>query len=81
MLCLNKDFPAIPKYDRYRPIIISSYLLKSLEGLLMPSLLYYAKHRLHKNQIGFVPGLSIDCAKKRALEIMTELLKNQGDKI
>lgn len=64
LIPLNKNHPNLPTVDNYRPIIVSSCFVKFLEGAILPELREYQRNHLHKNQIGFVPGCSIDIGKQ-----------------
>jgi hypothetical protein len=59
LVCLNKDYPKIGNYRNYRPITVSSLVVKFLEGYIMKSLRKYAKEQMNREQFGFIPGVSI----------------------
>lgn len=56
---LNKDYPRVPRVTRYRPIVITSYVIKLLELLIMEKLNEFTIKHGVRNQYGFVPRLSI----------------------
>lgn len=58
MITLNKEFPKIPEYTRYRPIIITSYVVKFLEMLITKSIRNF-ESRLPKSLFGFIKNSSI----------------------
>ena len=72
LIPLNKAHPETPEITNYRPIVVTSSLVKFLEGFILPSLRVYQKKHLHKSQIGFVPGLGIDIGKERLQTILDE---------
>ena len=55
LIMLNKKFPSIPDYTEYRPIVVSSPVVKYLEGIIMPYLRVYAVNRMNRSQYGFCP--------------------------
>jgi len=59
LVALNKKHPDIPRRDQFRPIIISSLLIKVLEARLVKPLRDYMTHHLHSSQVGFVPEMDI----------------------
>jgi len=63
LICLNKVYPRTPHIDQYRPIVVTSSIIKFLEGFITNSLRKYAVNNMHKHQFGFIPGLSIDECK------------------
>lgn len=58
MVALDKAFPRIPSVSEYRPIVITSPIIKALEAYLLPDLQTYGIIRLNKNQVGFVANRS-----------------------
>ena len=60
IITLNKKYPAIPQLTEYRPIIVTSPLVKYLEGIIMEHLRNYSVKRLNRSQYGFCPQVSID---------------------
>jgi len=67
LIPLNKDHPKIPKPDRFRPIIVSSPLVKLLEARFLPKLNDYLLSNIHKGQTGFIKGCGIMVNINRAL--------------
>ena len=59
LVALNKKHPDVPKADQVRPIVVTSPLVKGLEGRLLPKLQGYLKDRLHVSQVGFVEQMDI----------------------
>ena len=59
LVALNKDHPKVPTYDRFRPIVVSSPVVKLLESRFLPPLEAYLRDRLHPSQTGFVSDCSI----------------------
>jgi hypothetical protein len=57
---LNKCHPNLPHYSRYRPIIVSSFVVKYLERLIMSSIQKKSKNYIAKSQFAFTKGVSID---------------------
>jgi hypothetical protein len=56
---LNKVYPRTPKVSEYRPIVITSPIIKFLEQFIRDDLTNYAKTQLHQWQFGFIPGVGI----------------------
>ncbi len=42
LICLNKKFPKTPQLVEYRPIVVTSPVVKFLEGAIMAHLRKYA---------------------------------------
>jgi len=59
LVALNKKHPAVPKKDQFRPIVITSLIVKILEARLVRPLKKYMIERLHISQTGFVPGMDV----------------------
>lgn len=51
---LDKAFPKTPFTEEYRPIIITSPVIKCLEAFVQPDLQRYGETRMNRNQVGFV---------------------------
>ena len=64
---LNKVFPSIPTRRQMRPIMVCSSLQKLLELRFLPALTEYLKNKLHRSQVGFVPGMGIQVNLLRAI--------------
>jgi len=73
LVALNKKHPEIPRPDQIRPIIVTSPLVKILEGRLVEKLQSYLRSRLHVSQVGFVDEMDIYVNLWRALEILKRL--------
>lgn len=77
---LNKVFPKTPTRKQMRPILVCSPLQKMMEARFLPKLTDYLKKKLHKSQIGFVPGQGVEVNLLRAIckiKISTEEKKKQ----
>ena len=72
LIPLNKVHPKLPTKERFRPISISSAIIKLLEARLIPKLYEYLTHRMHRGQTGFVPGQGILVNQMRLIERVTE---------
>lgn len=72
LIPLNKVHPKLPKANQFRPISISSPLVKLLEARLSPKLSDYMTNGLHKGQTGFVPGMGILVNQMRLIEQVTK---------
>jgi hypothetical protein len=68
LIALNKDHPRTPTYDRFRPIVVSSPLVKLIESRFLSRLQKYLLNRLHASQTGFVPYCGIFVNITRALD-------------
>ena len=55
LVALNKKHPEVPRVDQFRPIIITSLLVKMLEARLVEPLRNYMSKELNVSQVGFVP--------------------------
>ena len=64
---LNKVFPSIPTIRQMRPIMVCSSLQKLLELRFLPAVTEYLKNKLHRSQVGFVPGMGIQVNLLRAI--------------
>ena len=73
LVALNKKHPAVPKADQIRPIVITSPLVKILEGRLIPKLQKYLKEELHISQVGFIEHMDIYVNIWRVLTRIKEL--------
>jgi len=60
LIPLNKKFPKTPMVEEVRPIVIMSSLIKFMELRLAPKLSQYMVEKLHRSQVGFVPGMGVD---------------------
>jgi len=77
LIALNKKHPLITKKDQFRPIIITSLLVKILEARLVKPLKRYMVYRLNVAQTGFVPGMDHSVNICRLLTNLSEY-KNKG---
>ena len=59
LVALNKDFPKTPPVNRIRPIFVMNPIIKFMEARFLPKLQEYLVEKLHRSQVGFVPGQSI----------------------
>jgi len=57
LIALNKKHPEMPQSDQFRPIVVSSLLMKILEARLVEPLKNSMMNRLHISQTGFVHGM------------------------
>ena len=67
LIPLNKKFPDVPKPEDFRPIVVMSPLIKLLEARILDKLQDYLIRKLHRSQIGFVPGFDVSVNIYRAL--------------
>ena len=72
LIALNKDHPNTPKAGRFRPIVVSSPIVKLIEGRFLPKLESYLIERLCPSQIGFVRGYGIQVNIVRAIRRIKE---------
>jgi hypothetical protein len=70
VVLLNKDAPKIGEWDKYRPIAISSMVVRFLEALLVEDLRAYGRKRLCPEQFGFVEGVGIEDCRWRLLDFL-----------
>ena len=48
LIPLNKAWPSIPEEDQFRPIVVTSAIIKWIEIRFLPKLKNYLKHDLDK---------------------------------
>jgi len=72
LIALNKDYPKIPKYDRFRPIIVSSPLVKLLEARFSGKLREYLVNKMFPGQVGFVPECGVLMNLVRAVNLIVD---------
>ena len=60
LLPLNKVHPKTPSANQYRPIVISSPILKMAESYVKKKLLTFCKDEIEPEQVGFVKGFNIN---------------------
>ena len=58
LIPLDKAHPNIPKESDYRPIVVTSPIIKILEQLLLIKLQPFCEEFLNINQVGFMRGRS-----------------------
>ena len=68
LIALNKDFPNTPTRKRFRPINVTSPLVKILEGRLLPKLKKYMRTKMLPCQTGFVENCGIMVNIYRAIQ-------------
>ena len=61
LIPLNKEYPNIPKFDQFRPIMVLSPLYKFMELRFAPILNRYMLEKMNKSQFGFVKGYGTAC--------------------
>ena len=72
LMALNKRPGEIPSLNSYRPIIISSALLKFVESRLKPKLKEYCNTRLEKSQTGFLEKCDVQINLTRLFDLFAE---------
>jgi len=77
LIALNKDHPKIPMYDRFRPIVVASPLVKLLEARFAGKLRSYLKEDMFPGQVGFVPDRGVLLNIVRAVNLITEYTRNK----
>jgi len=70
LIALNKDHPKIPRYDRFRPIVVASPLVKLLEARFAGKLRTYLMDDMFPGQVGFVPDCSVVLNIVRAVNLI-----------
>jgi len=78
---LNNDHPNVPRFDRFRPIIVNSPLIKLLEGRFLEKLNEYLVKKMFPGQVGFVPGCGVLMNLTRAVEIIQTETVQKGNHI
>jgi hypothetical protein len=76
LIPLNKVHPEIPTKEKFRPISVSSPIVKFLEAKLISKLTDYVVHKMHRGQTGFVPGQGITINQMRLIERVTERISS-----
>jgi hypothetical protein len=61
---LNKAYPIIGKAEDFRPIKVSSMVMRFLEAILTDSLRKFGRERLIKEQCVFIDGVGIEICRK-----------------
>lgn len=73
LIPLDKAYPKIATESKYRPIVVTSPIIKILEAYTLPKLREYGRNRLNKNQVGFKEECStIDNLIRLHLECKTK---------
>ena len=72
LIPLNKIHPQIPTKEKFRPISISSPIIKLMEARLLPKLNDYMNKKLHVGQTGFVQGMGIAVNQMRIVQRIVE---------
>jgi len=72
LIPLNKKFPAIPKSNEIRPIVVSSQLIKFAEMRFEKKLKECVTYGICKAQTGFVPGMGTEVNLWRMLSRLKE---------
>jgi len=67
---LNKDHPRVPRYDRFRPIVVGSPLVKLLESRFAQKLREYMIEKMFAGQVGFVPECGVLLNIFRAVKLI-----------
>ena len=57
LIPLNKCHPNLPGPKDFRPIVVSSPIVKLLEARLLPKIRGYLRKEMYRGQIGFTPDL------------------------
>lgn len=73
LIPLNKNFPKMPGPKDFRPIIISSPVVKLLEALLLPKIRDYLSQKLYRGQVGFVKGMGTSVNLGRLIQRYAQL--------
>jgi len=73
LIPLNKSHPKLPGPKDFRPIIVSSPIVKLLEARLLPKIRDYLQNHLYRGQIGFTPGLGTSVNLHRLVQKYAEL--------
>ena len=73
LIPLNKSHPKLPGPKDFRPIIVSSPIIKLLEARLLPKIRDYLQNHLYRGQIGFTPGLGTSVNLHRLVQKYAEL--------
>jgi hypothetical protein len=74
LIPLNKIHPKTPETHQYRPIVVTSPIVKMLESYVHKKLATYCKENIKKQQIGFAQGCSIHT---NLFRLGNEIYKNQ----
>jgi len=78
LVALNKAHPHTPRREEFRPIIVSSPIIKVLEARWLNKLQNYLLNKLCPSQTGFVPGQGVFTNIYRAIQrikVRTDLKK------
>ena len=75
---LNKKFPLTPLVPEYRPIVVSSPVIKFLEGFIKPSLDKYSVSRMRVEQFAFIRGIGIEECRYSLVGEVVEQISSSG---
>ena len=75
---LNKKFPLTPLMPEYSPIVVSSLVIKFLEGFIKPSLDKYSISRMRVEQFGFIRGIGIEECRYSLVGEVVEQISSSG---
>lgn len=76
LIPLNKNFNNIPKKSDFRPIIVSSILVKIIEARWVNKLKEAMIEKIHPSQNGFIPSQNIFSNIIRAVKAIKERISN-----
>ena len=77
LIPLNKLHPHIPQVNKFRPIIVSSPIVKLLESRISNKLHEYLTNKLHRGQTGFVRGMGTSVNLMRVVDRVIEKLRSK----
>ncbi len=77
LIPLNKVHPKLPSPRDFRPIIISSSIVKLLESRLLPKIRDYLTTKLYRGQTGFVSGMGTSVNLGRLTERYKKLMEKK----
>src|SRR5690606_19175606 len=75
---LNKQHPNIPAPDKFRPIIVSSPIVKLMESRILEKLQKYMNEKLYKGQTGFVKGMGTQVNLYRLQERINKIVSKSS---
>ncbi len=73
LIAISKTFPKIGKISQYRPIVVTSFIVKFLQLVIAEELQRWASKNLSQKQFGFCKNVSIEECKTDAQKIIKEL--------
>ena len=77
LLPLNKIHPKVPEINKYRPIIISSPLVKFCEMICKEKLMTFCKQKIENEQTGFVSGFNTSFNLTRIMSNIWSIKKHK----